>query len=178
MKLLFDFLPIVLFFVAFKFGGIYVATGTAIAATLGQVGWTWARGRRVDPMLWVSLVIVIVFGGATLLLHDETFIKWKPTVLYWSFALALAGTRLVTGRNLIRSLLQSQLELPEAVWTRLNWSWAGYFAVMGVANIWVAMHFPTAVWVNFKLFGSLALTAVFAVVQSLMIARHLPEQQT
>lgn len=174
MKLLFDFLPIVLFFVAFKFGGIYAATVTAIVATLGQVVWLRARGRRVEPMLWVSLAIVVLFGGATLLLHDETFIKWKPTVLYWTFALALAGARLLLGRDLIRQLLGSQMQLPDPVWTQLTWYWAGYFAVMGAANLWVAEHYPTATWVEFKLFGSLALTAVFAVAQSLLIARHLP----
>ena len=177
MKLLFDFFPIILFFVAFKAGGIYVATGVAIAATVLQIAWVWLRGRRVEPMLWVSLVIVVLFGGATLLLHDETFIKWKPTVLYWVFALTLAGGQLVLRRNLIRSLLGSQLELPDAAWTRLNWSWAAYFALMGVANLWVAFTFSTATWVNFKLFGSLGLTLVFAVLQSLLIARYLPERE-
>lgn len=177
MKLLFDFFPIILFFVAFKVGGIYVATAVAIAATVLQIAWVWLRGRRVEPMLWVSLVIVVLFGGATLLLHDETFIKWKPTVLYWVFALALAGGQLLLRRNLIRSLLGSQLELPDAAWVRLNWSWAGYFAVMGVANLWVAYRFSTATWVNFKLFGSLGLTVVFAVLQSLLIARYLPARE-
>ena len=176
MKLLFDFFPIILFFVAFKFGGIYVATAGAIAATVLQIGWVWLRRRRVEPMLWVSLVIVVLFGGATLLLHDETFIKWKPTVLYWVFALSLAGGQLLMRRNLIRSLLGSQLELPEAAWTRLNWSWSGYFALMGAVNLWVAYTFSTATWVNFKLFGSLGLTLVFAVLQSLLIARHLPSK--
>ena len=176
MKLLFDFFPIVLFFIAFKIGGIYVATGVAIAATVLQIAWVWARGRRVEPMLWVSLVVVVLFGGATLLLHDQTFIKWKPTVLYWVFALSLAGAQLLWRRNLIRSLLGSQLELPAAAWTRLNWSWAGYFALMGAINLWVAYSFSTATWVNFKLFGSLGLTLVFAIVQSLLIARYLPSK--
>ncbi|OIQ83309.1 putative intracellular septation protein A [mine drainage metagenome] len=175
MKLLFDFLPIILFFAAFKVGGIYVATAVAIAATFGQIGWLRLRGRRVEPMLWVSLVVVVVFGGATLVLHDDTFIKWKPTVLYWLFAAALLGGQLLWRRNLIRSLLGSQMQLPERAWTRLNWSWAGYFTVMGLANIWVAYHYPTATWVDFKLFGSLALTVVFAIGQSLLIARDLPQ---
>ena len=138
MKLLFDFFPIILFFVAYKFGGIYVATGVAIAATFAQIGWVWFKHRKVDAMLWVSLVVVVVFGGATLLLHDETFIKWKPTVLYWLFALALAGGQLIYRKNLIRSLLGSQMELPAFAWSRLNWSWTAYFAIMGLLNIWVA----------------------------------------
>ncbi len=175
MKLLFDFLPIILFFAAFKVGGIYVATAVAIAATFGQIGWLRLRRRRVEPMLWVSLVVVVIFGGATLALHDETFIKWKPTVLYWLFAGALLGGQLLWRRNLIRSLLGSQMQLPERAWTRLNWSWAGYFAVMGLANIWVAYHYPTATWVDFKLFGSLGLTVVFAIAQSFLIARDLPQ---
>ena len=178
MKLLFDFFPILLFFVAFKFGGIYVATAVAIVATIVQIAWIWLRGRRVEPMLWVSLIVVVLFGGATLVLHDQTFIKWKPTVLYWVFALSLAGGQLLWRRNLIRSLLGSQLELPDAAWTRLNWSWTGYFTVMGVANLWVAYNFSTATWVNFKLFGSLGLTLVFALLQSLLIARYLPPKSS
>src|SRR6185503_4657786 len=114
------------FFIAFKFAGIYVATGVAIAATFAQVGWLKLRGKKVDTMMWVSLGIIVVFGSATILLHDETFIKWKPTVLYWLFALALGGTRLVSGKNLIRVMLGEQMVLPDPVWTRLNWSWAGF----------------------------------------------------
>lgn len=176
MKLLFDFLPIILFFAAFKVGGIYAATGVAIAATIAQIAWVRLRGRKVEPMLWISLVIVVVFGGATLLLHDENFIKWKPTVLYWVFTTALLGGRWILGRNFIRELLGQQLDLPARAWDKLNWSWAVYFAVMGVANLWVAFHYPTATWVNFKLFGSLGITAVFAVVQSVLIAREMPSR--
>ena len=178
MKLLFDFFPIILFFVAFKFGGIYVATGVAIAATFAQIGWVWFKGRRVEPMLWVSLVIVVLFGGATLLLHNDTFIKWKPTVLYWVFAVVLVGGQVLFRKNFIRQLLGTQMDLPAVAWARLNWSWAGYFAIMGIVNIWVAYHYSTAVWVDFKLFGSLGLTLVFAVIQSLMIARYLPQKST
>jgi intracellular septation protein len=178
LKLIFDFFPIILFFVAFKFGGIYVATGVAIAATFAQIGWVWFKGRNVEPMLWVSLVIVVLFGGATLLLHNDTFIKWKPTVLYWVFAVVLVGGQLLFRKNFIRQLLGTQMDLPAVAWTRLNWSWAGYFAIMGIVNIWVAYHYSTAVWVDFKLFGSLGLTLVFAVIQSLMIARYLPQKST
>ncbi len=176
MKLLFDFLPIILFFAAFKLGGIYAATGVAIAATIAQIAWVRLRGRKVEPMLWISFVIVVVFGGATLLLHDEAFIKWKPTVLYWVFTTALLGGRWVLHRNFIRELLGQQLDLPARAWDKLNWSWAVYFAIMGAANLWVAFHYPTATWVNFKLFGSLGITALFAVVQSVLIAREMPSR--
>src|SRR5690348_9356990 len=120
MKFLFDLFPVILFFVAFKVAGIYAATSVAIAATFLQVGWLKLRGKKVEPMLWASLIIIGVFGGATLILQDETFIKWKPTVLYWMFGIVLAVAALVFRRNLIRSMLSQQMQLPDAVWARLN----------------------------------------------------------
>ena len=120
MKFLFDIFPVILFFIAFKWAGIYVATSVAIAATFAQIGWMWLRHRKVDGMLWASLAIVTVFGGATLALHDETFIKWKPTVLYWLFAIVLFVSAAVMKKNLIRSMLGAQVTLPEAVWIKLN----------------------------------------------------------
>jgi intracellular septation protein len=173
MKFLFDVFPVVLFFAAFKLSDIYVATGVAIAATCAQVGWLKLRRRRVDPMLWVSLAIIVVFGGATLALRDETFIKWKPTVLYWLFAAALAGAVLLFRKNLIRLMLGEQMALPEPVWARLNWSWAGFFAFMGAANLFVAYSFSTEQWVNFKLFGGVGLMVLFVLAQALFLARHL-----
>ena len=130
MKFLFDLFPVLLFFVAFKLADIYVATGVAIGASVLQVAWLKLRGKRVDPMLWASLAIIGVFGGATLLLQNETFIKWKPTVLYWLFGAVLATSALVFRRNLIRTMLSEQMQLPDAVWSRLNLSWAGFFAFM------------------------------------------------
>jgi len=173
MKFLFDLFPVILFFVAFKLADIYVATGVAIAATFAQVGWLRLRRRRVDPMLWASLAIIVVFGGATLLLRDETFIKWKPTVLYWLFALALASSALLFRKNLLRAILKSQLVLPEPVWARLNWSWTLFFAFMGAANIYVAYSFPTDFWVNFKLFGGMGLMLLFVIGQAFFLAKHI-----
>ncbi|HXC38546.1 MAG TPA: septation protein A, partial [Burkholderiales bacterium] len=141
MKFLFDLFPVILFFIAFKFAGIYVATGVAIAASLGQIGWLKLRRRKVDTMMWTSLIIIVVFGGATLLLHDETFIKWKPTVLYWCFAAALAGAQLLARKNLIQGLMQEQMQLPQAAWNRVNWSWAAFFAFMGAINLYVAFNY-------------------------------------
>jgi len=175
MKFLFDLFPVILFFIAFKLADIYVATGVAIAATFAQVGWLRLRGRRIDPMLWASLGIIVVFGGATLLLHDETFIKWKPTVLYWLFALVLSGSALIFRKNLLRVMLKSQIVLPEAVWSRLNWSWAGFFAFMGAANLFVAYRFPTDIWVNFKLFGGMGLMLLFVIAQAFFLTKYIEQ---
>jgi intracellular septation protein len=176
MKFLFDLFPVILFFVAYKLADIYVATGVAIAATFAQVGWLKLRGRKVDTMLWASLAIIVVFGGATLLLHDETFIKWKPTILYWLFAAVLAGGELFARRNLIRSLLGGQLQLPDHAWRTLNRSWAGFFAFMGAANLFVAYSFSTDAWVNFKLFGGIGLMVLFVLAQSMILAKYVEEK--
>jgi len=176
MKFLFDLFPVILFFVAFKFAGIYAATAIAIAATFAQIGWLKLRKKPVDKMMWVSLAIIVVFGGATLLLHDETFIKWKPTVLYWLFAVTLAGAETLFGRNLIRAMLSEQVQLPAAAWKRLNWSWVGFFALMGAANLYVAFNFSTDTWVNFKLFGGMGLMLLFVVLQALFLARYVEDK--
>src|SRR4026207_155499 len=143
MKFLFDFLPVVLFFVAFKLADIYVATAVAIGASVLQVAWLKLRRQRVPGMLGASLAIIAVFGGATLLLQDETFIKWKPTVLYWLFGAILLVSDLAFGKNLIRAMMGTQLTLPAPVWGKLNASWAAFFVIMGAANLYVAFHFPT-----------------------------------
>ena len=177
MKFLFDFFPILLFFIAYKFGGIYVATGVAIAASFVQIGWVMARGKKVEPMMWVSLAIIVVFGGATLLLHNETFIKWKPTVLYWMFTAILLGGSWLFNKNIIRSMMAKQVSLPESVWNKLNLSWAGFFLVMGATNLYVAYNFSTDIWVDFKLFGSTAMMLVFVVAQSLILSKHMNNEE-
>ena len=178
MKFLFDIFPVLLFFVAFKLWGIYTATAVAIGATICQVGWSWLRHRKVDTMLWVSLCIILVFGGATLWLHDETFIKWKPTVLYWSFSVVLLGSDLLFRKNLIRAMMGKQLTLPAPVWRNLNLSWAAFFAAMGAANLYVAFHYPTEIWVNFKLFGGTGLMLAFIVLQALLLAKYVDSGET
>ena len=177
MKFLFDLFPILLFFIAYKVWGIYAATGVAMAATFAQIGWLWFRGRKIDTMLWVSLVIITVFGGMTLLLQDETFIKWKPTVLYWAFAAALLGGTLFLKKNLMRALLGEQMELPEAAWSRLNWSWIVFFVCMGILNLFVAFNFSTDDWVNFKLFGGMGLMLVFVLAQGLLLSKYVEENK-
>ena len=131
MKFLFDLLPVLLFFITFKLYGIYTATAVAIAATFIQIAWVWFRHRKVDKMLWVSLVIIVLLGGATLALQDETFIKWKPTVLYWVFATVLLVATSFFNKNLIRVLLEKQIALPDVVWGRVNLSWVAFFLFMG-----------------------------------------------
>src|ERR1700690_1199166 len=199
-KFLFDLFPVIVFFVAYKLGdshaqatkalmdglglppsptakpGIYFATLVAIAATFLQVAWVKLRGGKVETMLWASLVIIVVFGGATLWLHDESFIKWKPTVLYWLFAGVLIGSAML-GKNMIQSIMSAQMELPQQAWSRLNLSWAGFFAFMGLANLIVARNFSTDDWVHFKLFGSLVLMLVFVIIQSLMLNKYLHKEE-
>jgi intracellular septation protein len=178
MKFLFDFFPLILFFVAFEVYDVYVATAVAIAATFAQIGWLKLRRRRVDTMLWVSLVIIVVFGGLTLALHDETFIKWKPTVLYWIFGLALAGSELGFRRNLIRAMLGEQVRMPEPAWRRLNWSWVLFFAFMGAANLWVAFTFPLATWVKVKVFGGMGMLLIFVLLQAVYLSRYIEGPST
>jgi len=178
MKFLFDIFPVVLFFAAFKLYDIYVATAVAIAATFVQIGWVWLRHRKVEKMQWVTLGVIVVFGGATLALQDETFIKWKPTVLYWLFGAALAVAALVFKKNLIRSMMEKQVTLPDLVWGKLQASWIAFFVVMGALNLFVAYNFSTDAWVNFKLFGGIGLMLVFVVLQALMLAKYMQDKET
>ena len=175
MKFLFDLFPVILFFIAFKLADIYVATGVAIAATVVQVVWLKLRRKRVEPMLWASLAIIAVFGGATLLLQDETYIKWKPTVLYWLFGAVLAGAALAR-RNLIRAMLSEQVQLPNPVWARLNLSWIGFFVFMGAINLYVAYNYSLDHWVNFKLFGGMGLMLLFVIAQALVLSKYIDEK--
>src|SRR5262245_46451438 len=175
MKFLFDLLPVVLFFAAFKLADIYVATAVAIATSVFQVAWLKLRRQPVPGMVWASLAIIVLFGGATLLLQDETFIKWKPTVLYWLFGVVLAGAA-AAGRNLIRAMLSEQVQLPEPVWARLNWSWIGFFVFMGAINLYVAYNFSTDNWVNFKLFGGMGLMLLFVLAQAVVLARYIEDK--
>ncbi len=175
MKLLFDFFPILLFFVAYKFFDIYVATGVAIVATVVQVAYTWLKTRKVATMQLVTLAIICIFGGLTLYLHDEQFIKWKPTVINWLFGIAFLVSQLFGQQTAIERMMGANLDLPKAVWQRLNLGWVTFFLFMGSANLYVMSHFDRDTWVNFKLFGMLGLTFVFIVLQSLYLARYLPE---
>jgi intracellular septation protein len=205
MKLLFDFLPIVLFFGMFKFadahkawasdfatdhlafavlgGGVgpdeapvLLATAVVILATVAQVAWLKIRGQKVQTMLWVSLVLVVLLGGLTIHLRSEAFIKWKPSLLYWVMGLAFWLSPLLLHKNLLKLLLGEQIDLPARVWHRLNFAWIAFFGLMGFLNLWVAFHFSTDTWVDFKLFGSLGLMVAFTVAQGLYLGSHLKEE--
>lgn len=204
MKFLFDLLPVLLFFAAYQLAGanpeqsaawarallgplvgdgtipkgqapILLATAVAIVASLAQVGWLLARRRKVEPMLWLSSILIVVFGGATIWLHDETFIKWKPSILYALFAALLAGGRLLYQRNFLHSLLGEKISLSPPLWDRLLWAWTGFFVVLAVLNLVVAYTTSTDIWVNFKLFGLMGLTFAFALGVGLWLVRHAPE---
>ena len=202
MKILFDFLPIALFFGMFKYaegnrdwaagtatdwlgfmvaGGmvgpaeapVLLATVVVIVATMAQILWLKIAGKKIDTMLWVSLGLVTLLGGATIYFHSENFIKWKPTVLYWVMGGALLIGQLVFKKNGIQKLMGAQMSLPDAVWQRVNLSWVGFFALMGVVNLWVAFNFSTSAWVNFKLFGGIGLMFVFVALQALYLNRYI-----
>lgn len=202
MKILLDFLPILLFFITFKVaegdasaaaafasthfgflvsGGVVgpkeapvlLATLVVIAATVLQILVTLLRGKKVDMMLWISLALVVVLGGATVWFHSETFIKWKPSVLYWAMGLSFWVSQVVFRKNLLQALMGQQLELPAVVWQRLNFAWIAFFALMGLLNLYVAYSFSTPVWVNFKLFGGLGLMLLFTLAQGVYLSRHM-----
>ena len=184
MKFLYDLFPLLLFFVAFKFYDIYVATAVAIAASFVQVGLFWLKHRRFETMHLITLGVIAVFGGLTLALHDDTFIKWKPTLVYWILAALVLGSQYVGKKNIIERMMAAQITLPTAVWRRLNLSWGIFFVAIGAANIYVAFFYGLdldletrqAIWVNFKVFGLLGLTLLFTVVQAVFIAKHIQDK--
>jgi intracellular septation protein len=201
MKFLFDLFPVILFFATFKFAEghkegaagvlddlfgrigltnfpldqapILLATVVVIVATFAQIAWVWWRHGKVDKMLWISLGLIVILGGMTIAFRDETFIKWKPTVLYWIFALVLLVSAAAFGKNLIRAMLEAQIEAPDHIWARLNLAWILFFVAMGAANLFVALSFPTDIWVNFKLFGTMGLMLAFILAQGFWLNRYL-----
>lgn len=178
MKFLIDFFPVVAFFIAFyipedRSQGIYLATVVAIAASFVQVAIWWWLTRRFEKMHLITLTILVVLGAATLLLQDERFIKWKPTAVYWLFAAGLLGSQVFMHKNLVQRMLEHAVELPQQVWNNLNLSWAVFFIASGIINLYVAFNFSNEVWVNFKLFGILGLTLLFAIGQGIYMNRYI-----
>jgi len=175
MKLLIDLFPVILFFVAFKLKGIFVATLVAMIASVLQITYAYFKYKKVDPMMWLSLGIIGVFGGATLILHNETFIKWKPTVLYGSFAIVMIGGQLLFKKNAIQGILGKQIVLPAKTWKTLNLSWGAFFILLAAVNLFVAYTFSTDVWVNFKLFGIMGLILAFVFIQSILLGSKIQQ---
>ncbi len=201
MKILFDLFPIALFFGMFKYAGshadwaaatatnwlgfmvsggvvgikeapVLLATVVVILATAAQIIWLAARGRKIDTMLWVSLALVTVLGGATIYFHSEDFIKWKPTGLYWVMGSALLIGDLLFKKNGIKSLMGAQMSLPDEIWRKVNFAWVVFFVLMGVLNLWVAFNFSTDMWVNFKLFGATGLMLIFVILQAIYLNKY------
>jgi intracellular septation protein len=182
MKFLFDLFPIILFFIAFKFGDIYTATIVAMVATIGQILWVYYRHRKIDAMQWVSLVMILVFGSLTIFLHDKTFIQLKPTALYWVFSSVLFISSEFFKKNWIEVLMGKQVTLKaqnsHSVWMTLNRAWAAFFFFMGALNLYVAFEFSEEAWVNFKLFGSTGLLIVFVIIQGIWLSRHMEHPES
>lgn len=186
MKFLFDFFPVVLFFIAYKTYDIFVATAVIIVSSAVQVSAFWLKHRRFEKMHIVTLVLVVVLGGATIILHDDHFIKWKPSIVNWLFAVAFLGSHYIGKQTIIQRMLATNISLPAPIWTRLSYIWIGFFVLMGIANMYVAFYFApelsleerTDIWVDFKLFGMMGLTFIFVVIQSIYLARHIEDTES
>lgn len=175
-RFFFDIFPIIIFFAIYKFFGIYAATASAIVVSLLQVVYTRIRHRKFDKMQVATLVLIGFFGGATLIFHNPLFIKWKVSVLYWLFAVAILGSHYIGKRPLVQRMLGEQIKLPTKIWHRLSWSWFVFFAAVGFINLYVMFHYSTNTWVDFKLFGILGLTVLFFLGQGIYLIRHVKEQ--
>lgn len=177
-KFLFDLFPLILFFIAFRAFDIYTATAVAIAAAVLQIVWLKLRQHTIEGTHWINLGVIVVFGSATLFFQNDAFIKWKPTVLYWLFAVVLIGSQWLLKRNLMQKLMGGQLILPGHVWNKLNYSWAFFFILSGVINLFVAFsgYFTESQWVSFKVFGSLVLLIIFIIIQSLWLGKYIKDQ--
>ncbi|HGX93253.1 MAG TPA: septation protein A [Candidatus Tenderia sp.] len=175
MKFLFDFFPVLLFFIAYKMYDAFVATAVLIVASFIQVGWYWLQYRRVEKMHLITLVLVVIFGGATLLLNDEKFIQWKVTVVNWAFGVVFIGSQFIGKKTIIQRMMESSAQLPAPLWPKLNMAWAAFFIFLGFLNLYVADQYDMDTWVNFKLFGLTGLSFAFIIAQALFLARYIEE---
>ena len=173
MKLLFDFFPIIVFFVVYKLYGIYNATAIAMIAAVLQVVYYRFKHQRYEKVHLISLGLIVVLGSATLIFRNPWFIKWKPTTLYWLSSLVFLGSAFIGEKPLIRKMMEKNIELPVAIWLKLNYAWALFFMLMGGINLYVAYTFDTDIWVNFKLFGGAGLTILFVFIQALYLNKHV-----
>jgi len=182
MKFLFDFFPIALFFITFKLyddpqQGVLAATAVAIIASAVQVLLFWLKNKRVEKMHIITLVLITVLGGATLILKDPVFIKWKPTAVNWMFAIAFLGSQFIGEKPFVKRMMAHAVQLPETIWTRLNFAWVLFFTAMGFANLYVAFNYNLTIWVDFKTYGMLGLTILFVILQAIFLAKHMQEEK-
>ncbi|NRP16133.1 septation protein A [Marinobacterium sp. xm-a-152] len=178
MKILLDFLPVIVFFAVYKFtNDILLATAVLIPATLLQMLYSWKVQGKIEKMQLVTLVLVVLLGGATLAFQDKAFIQWKPTIVNWLFAVGFLATQFIGDKTVVERLMGSSMELPKAVWSHLNLAWVVFFVAVGIVNLYVAYNFSEEIWVDFKLFGMLGLTILFIILQGLYIAKHAKEPE-
>ncbi|MCL7422315.1 MAG: septation protein A [Methylobacter sp.] len=177
MNQLFEFFPIILFFIAFKLYDIYVATAVVIVATIIQVAYAWFKHRKVETMQWITLILILVMGGATIYLQDEQFIKWKLSIIEWLFGLAFLGSQFVGKKPFVERMMSRSLTLPAQIWKRLNLMWASFFISVGFINLYVMYNFNTDDWVTFKTFGVPGLMVIFILVQMIFIYKYIPETE-
>jgi intracellular septation protein len=177
MQAAFEYIPLIIFFVIYKFVDIYWATGSLIITSALHILYFVARKEKVPTKNWIFFGIIAIFGGLTIFLHDDTFIKWKVTIINLFFAAALLISNHVFKKNLLKQFLGEALTLPEKIWTKLNFSWATFFALIGLLNLYVAFNFEQDVWVNFKVFGLTGLTFVFAIASIMALYKHLPQDE-
>lgn len=178
MKLLFDLFPVVLFFIAYKMYDIYTATAVIIVASIAQVAYFYFKNKRVEKMHLITLVLILVLGGLTLILQDEDFIKWKPTIVNWGFALVFLGSHYIGEKPIIERMMSQAIALADNIWIRLSWLWIIFFIISGVTNLYVAFNYDTDTWVDFKLFGLMGMTLVFIIIQGIYISRYIEESDS
>ena len=174
MKFLFDYFPIICFFIAYKLWGIYVATGVAMAASALQLAVYWLKHRRFEKLHLITSAFIFILGGMTLIFHNAIFVKWKPTIVYWIFAIVLLGSQIVASKKpLMQRMLKDKINLPEKIWRHLNISWGVFFLFLGFLNLYVVYNYNTNAWVYFKLFGTLGLMLLFIIAQAFYMAKHM-----
>lgn len=176
MKQLIDFIPLILFFTAYKMGDIYLATQTLIVVTTLQYGFYWIKDRKLERFQIITLVAVYIFGTLTLVLHDETFLKWKAPIVNAIFAMIFLGSEFIGDKNLIHRMMSHAVDLPERIWSNLNYSWVVFFLFSGSANLYVAFTYHEY-WVDFKVFGSLGMTLLFMVGQTIYLAKYIKDPE-
>lgn len=176
MKQILDFIPLIIFFALYKMYDIYTATGALIVASAVQIVLTYIIYKKVEKMQIITFLMVAVFGGMTIFLHDDNFIKWKVTIVYALFAIGLTVSHLM-GKSAIKGMLGKEITLPEAVWSKINWAWTLFFTLCAILNVYVAFSLPLDVWVNFKVFGLLIATFAFTLLTGVYIYKHLPKDQ-